>query len=363
MLIYFFIAFLTLFFALQFKRYRKIHYLWIFLLLLSLGVFRDFNVGADNLVYSANYKVANMNPSSWSVYTEFETGFSWIMAFIKTYISNNYFFFMGFIFVIYMLGINYLIKKESYNPILSLYFLIVFLCYTNAFNLMRQSFCIGLFCFIFPLIKEKKNHIIYILLVITLTFYIHKTLIVMLIPLLFTNAMFKSILYNKKLISIILISSYFMIFFSNYLYSKIPILIIYLGFLGERYTGYLATSVDSEVTISKLSSILNLLICLLATWVYPKKQIEDKVQTFSYGCYILSILFANILGSLSELFLRVSLNFEIFRIIYFTYLWYNIPNSKQKKIFRISVCCYGTIIYANAILKNFGKIVPYIIRF
>lgn len=363
MFIYFFLAFCTLILGTRFTKYRKINYDWLFILLLFIGIFRDVRTGGDNAVYSENFSATTMNPDTWSAYTEFEPGFSWIMAFFKTYISQEYVVFMGFIFLIFMLGVNYIIKKESCNTILSLFFLIILLHYTKSFNIMRQSFTLGLFCFILPLVKGTKKEVIgYVLLVILLTFFAHRSLIIMIIPLLFYLKSLKSILYNRKVISIILILSYTMVYMSEFLYSKIPLLVLYLSFLGERYTGYLSTSVNADITVSKLSSLLDVLMGILIIHWYPKEQKDNKFQTFCYASYICSIIVANILGSMSDLFLRISVNLAFCRILYFTYLWHNIRRVRSQKLFRVVICCYGFIIFTNALIKNFGLVVPYINR-
>ena len=288
MFVYYLLAFSTFVLGTGFTKYRKINYACLFFLLLFLGFFRDVRTGADNVVYSANFNVITMNPNTWSVYTEFEPGFSWIMAFFKTNISSEYELFMGFVFLIFMLGINYIIKKESDNTILSLFFLIILLHYTKSFNIMRQSCALGLFCFVLPLVKKgKKELLIYILSIILITFFIHRSLIIMIVPLFFYLKSFKFILYNRKIISTILIFSYLMIYLKEFLYSKVPLLAPYLSFLGERYTGYLYTSVNSDITISKLSSLLDVIIGLIIIQWYPKEQKENK---FAYsGEYPFSI--------------------------------------------------------------------------
>jgi hypothetical protein len=73
---------------------------------------------------------------------------------------------------------------------------------------------------------------------------------------------------------------------------------------------------------------------------------------------IFSTVVANVLGGMSAIFLRVAMNLDIFKIILFPYAWFNCGS---KKWFKIAIVLYSIIIFSKAIIKNFGKIVPYVV--
>lgn len=357
MLIYFILLAVFLLFS-NMNSKRGHAYLLFFLIILCLGIFRGENVGTDNIVYYNNYKVTTMNPDTWSAFTEFEPGFAWFMAFTKMYIYNNFYFFRGIIFIIFMLGINYQLKKYSPNVLLGYFFLILFLCYTGAFNIMRQYTALGLFCFGVPLLlsSKKKNIIIYEIMVVLITFFVHRSIIVMsILPFFIYTKKINTFFANKKYIILLLCISYICVFLSEKLYSLIPLLSNYMTFLGDRYVGYVTTSIDSEEQISHLSSFLNTVFAIYIVLICPK---YEKHNIF-FICYILSICFANVLGSMSALFIRISLNLALFKVILFTNMWYSVPKTGLGQYYRVSVCIYGLILFTNAMVKNFGFVVPY----
>jgi len=356
MLIYFVLLFFLYFFANQGKKTCKNAYVVAFFVLLCIGIFRGENVGTDNGIYYDNYKVTTMNPITWSAFTEFEPGFAWFMAFVKTHIYNNFYFFRGVIFVIFMLGINYLLKRYSQNVLLGLFFLVLFLCYTGAFNIMRQYTALGLFCFVLPLLANKKNLMFYEILVVFLAFFFHRSIIVMsILPLFIYVQRINMFFTNKKYVIILLCLSYVGVFLSDKLYELIPLLSNHISFLGDRYVGYIATSIDAEEQISRLSSLLNTVFAIYIVLICPK----DEKKNIFFICYILSLCFANILGSMSALFIRISSNLALFKIVLYSNMWYSVPQKGLGRYYRFFVCIYGLILFVNALIKNFGSVVPY----
>ena len=160
---------------------------------------------------------------------------------------------------------------------------------------------------------------------------------------------------NKKYLLGILLASYVLVFINSLLYKLIPYIIGYFNFLGDRYVGYIATSSDAEVTISKLSSLMNVIFAMYVVKICP----QEKINNYLFQTYILSIVLSNLLGSFSDLFLRIASNLSFFQIFVFSYLWTNIHSFRDRLQFRFILIIYGMIMYSNAIIKNFGLIVPY----
>ena len=362
MFIYFILIILFLLSIKMFGSNSKKMYIFFVFLLTFIAFFRSKSVGADNFVYFLNFKNSTMNPLTWSAYTEFEPGFAWFTAFFKTYISNNYLSYMGTLFLVYMIGVNNIIKRFE-SKLLCLFFWVLFLFYTLSFNIMRQSFALGVYFLYFPLLikmeecerKRNKYFIMYLGLVLLTTFYLHRSIIIMAIIPVFIYLKNSKIFNNKKYLLGILLASYVLVFINSLLYKLIPYIIGYFTFLGDRYVGYIATSSDAEVTISKLSSLMNVIFAMYVVKICP----QEKINNYLLQTYILSVVLSNLLGSFSDLFLRIALNLSFFQIFVFSYLWTNIHSFRDRLQFRFFLIIYGMIMYSNAIIKNFGLIVPY----
>lgn len=363
MIIYFLLIVLFLL-ALKFcGKDSRICYRVFVVFLTFLAVFRAQSVGIDNSIYSLNFKNSTMNPLTWSAYTEFEPGFAWFTAFFKTYISNNYLSYMGTLFLVYMIGVNNIIKRFE-SKFLCLFFWVLFLFYTQSFNIMRQSFALGVYFLYFPLLikmeecerKRNKYFVMYLGLVLLTTFYLHRSIIIMAIIPVFIYFKNMKIFNNKKFLLGILLTSYVLVFINSLLYKLIPYIIEYFNFLGDRYVGYIATSSDAEVTISKLSSLMDVIFAMYVVKICPR----EKINNYLFQTYILSIVLSNLLGSFSNLFLRVASNLSFFELFVYSYLWSNIKSRKEMLRFRYFVVLYGLIIFVKAIVKNFGDIVPYV---
>ena len=341
-------------------KYRKLLSLIVFVLLLFIGAFRNFDVGIDNTIYSRNFNVASMDPATWSAYTEFEPGFAFFLAVFKTYISSDYLHFMAIVFFIYFLCLSKFIKEISPNVLLSFFFLIVFTYYTKSFNMIRQSLALGFACLAIMMLEKHRNYIIYTLVILFVSFFIHRTILIfLLVPLITYTHISNNLFRNKAILYIIIFFSYFLIFSPGIILELLKKFLIHVPVIGDRYINYLTVYMElssaAEITISKYSALLNVIFGLYAVHLTPKNLYDNLY----YRLYIISIPIANILGAVTALFIRVSFNFQFFQIIYFVLLWYYIESSKRRLEFRVLVIIYGMIIFINALLKNFGSVVPY----
>ena len=341
-------------------RYRKLLSYLVFIFLLFIGAFRSFDVGIDNTIYSRNFNVASMDPATWSAYTEFEPGFAFFLAAFKTYISSDYLHFMAIVFLIYFLCINGFIRKISPNVLLSFFFLIVFTYYTKSFNMIRQSLALGFACLAIIMLEKHRNYVIYTLIIFLISFFIHRTILIFLfVPLIAYTHISNYLFKNKFILYIIIIFSYFFVFSPGFVLELLKKFLIHVPIIGDRYINYLTVYMElsstAEITISKYSSLLNVIFGLYAVYLTPK----NLYSNLYYRLYILSIPLANILGAVTALFIRVSFNFQFFQIIYFVLLWYYIESSKRRLEYRVLVIIYGSMIFVNALLKNFGSVVPY----
>lgn len=357
MLIYFIILSILLCTGLFCKNDKYIFFAE-FVALAFIGCFRDITVGTDLAgSYLLNWGVINMNPESWGFYSEMEPGFMFLMAFFKTYISNDYYMWYGLMFFITILGFTVLIKHFCINPLLGLAIFVSLLYYTSAFNIIRQLFALSLASL--PLIKlndnfNKLSFLLYTVFIIFLTFFFHRTLIILLGPLLLLKFhIFEKKLYGKPMI-IVLILSYMVLISIEYFRFILPHFSGLLSIFGNRYVHYMGTYTANEDNFySVYSALLRTVIAIIIVFNYKKEE-TNIFFNFFYISFVLSVIINNFLGGLSALFLRVGENLSFFEVILFS----NILIQK-KRIVRIAIISYALIIFTKAIIKNFSEVVPY----
>lgn len=358
MSIYFVILFICFIAFYTTKRNRNLIFSFLTFLLIIIGAFRGLDVGTDlhGSYYEKFYHIS-LNPASWLYGSEMEPGFCFYMAFLKKQIIKSYEFFYATSFFIFMLGMIFVIRRYSSNKLLCLFFFILFLHYTWAFNAIRQAIAISLVAFTFPLLEDLKKYriIIYELLIIYITFRWHRTCIIFVILPLFYIPKVKTWFSNHRmLIMIIIACSYAFVFLSSFLHKFAYYFVDYVSFLGSRYEGYVSSSVDTVKTRSVYTALLQTAFALYVSNVIPKKYLGN----IWYILFAMGIIIMNFLGAFAALFTRVAANYLFFDMLLFSLLWYKIP-FKNKKQFRFAVIIYGLIIFSNSMLKNFGEVVPY----
>lgn len=359
MSIYFVILFICFiaFYATK-REYKNLIFGFLIFLLFLIGAFRGLDVGTDlHGSYYEKYYHISLNPASWEYGSEMEPGFCFYMAFLKKQIINSYEFFYATSFFIFMSGMIFVIRRYSTNILLCLFFFVLFLHYTWAFNAIRQAIAISLVAFTFPLLEDLKKYriILYELLIIYLTFRWHRTCIVFVILPLFYLPNVKTWFFNHRmLIMIIIACSYAFVFLSSFLYKYISNVVDYVSFLGSRYEGYVNSSVDAEKTISVYTALLQTAFALYVSYVIPKKCLGN----IWYILFVIGVFVSNFLGAFSALFIRVAANYLFFDMLLFSFLWYRVPFKIQNQ-FRFLVIIYGLIFFSNAMLKNFNEVVPY----
>lgn len=360
MFIYFFLLIVSYILSFTTKKYKNISFAFLCVLLLFVGFFRSQSVGTDNSGYCINFQACSMNPLSWSAETEMEPGFSWFMAFFKTYICNDYEIFMGVEFLVFMAGTIFLIKKYSSNCCLSLFFLILLLYYTLSFNMMRQSCAISLSFFLFPLLlnPNKKNFLFYILGILFVSFYVHRSLFVMLLlPFVYRTKLI--MFFNKKKnVYILLLLSMFVFSFLPFFFSFIDKLGNAFSFLGARYVAYIQTASDLDmegrVTTSFLNVLLKTLLALFVVYVTPPRMHKSPF----YICFVLGVVLMNCLSGFNVTFIRLATNFMIYSIVFFPILW-NIVEKKYYIKLNIVVLLISSLFFIHSMRKGYDGVVPY----
>lgn len=357
MFIYFFLLLSLLFLGHVYKNNRSI-LLLSFLILVFIGCFRDISIGSDTSGgYYENWKAISMDTSTWGAFSEMEPGFCFIMAIFKTYIADNYNAFYGTIHFLTMLFFCKMICKFCKNPNIGIAFLVLFLYYTNSFNLIRQSFALSITYPAFLFLKQKttKYTLFYILYIVLVSFLIQRTLVVLVVlPLFVQSNLFLNLLCGRKGVVLILLS-YLLSILSSKLLSYAPEISLLISIMGDRYAGYMSTYLDVEdMTGSTRRGLLNTIIAIYILLIYKK----DENNDIFYACLILGVIINNLLGAFSALFTRVGYNLCFFQIFLFSNLWYK-KGIGTAPLFRIVVLLYGLILFSNSILHNYCDVVPY----
>lgn len=103
------------------------------------------------------------------------------MAFFKTYICSEPIYFFHLIFAITFILCCRIIKRYSVDPALSLLFLLGFAYYFSFYNTMRQDLCFTIVSSFLPLVIEKKEYFKFALITIIVSYFVHKSQMVLLI--------------------------------------------------------------------------------------------------------------------------------------------------------------------------------------
>ena len=353
--ILFILMFLFVFFNSTNKDKTLSIYHWCFAIMLFLGATRAETVGTDlHGGYSYEFKAIHMDPSTWGQYMyQFEVGFAWIMAAFKTYISDVGIYFFHIIFAITFILCSLIIKRYSVNPAMTLFFLVGMAYYFSFFNTMRQHLCFSLICMFLPWVLEKNKFIKFAIATIIISYLFHKSQIVLcaIIPI----AIFykKNIFSTKNLIIISAITSAIGILFTNTISSQLAnFAFIYEGD-NSNYAGYL--SYDENIgEYSNISNIFNTLFAIYIVYTHRFKKDVFLVL------YVLGIIILNLLTPVSWIYMRIAFTFMYFRIFTYTTLWYEIPNKKEKLIYRFIILLYTFIMFNNRLINdNYSDVVPY----
>lgn len=331
----------------------------LFLLLIAfIGFARDISVGTDNLIYSWNFKFTDFNPGTWSYFTEFEPGFNYLIAFFKKYISDDYFLFMG---LLYIFWIFVFYRLTTICQVGYVYPIFIALClgwFTNTpYNIMRQIFALSLYMFILPQLLDGKK-ILYIVLCIAIGFLFHRSIIALSLLVLFDNKLFIKLIQNKKNVIIVLAVSYVFVFLKRPINNLLNDYLSFFQFLGDRYVGYISHAEYEEESISKIGALINTFMACFTVYSL------DKTQKL-YSLYILfilcGVLFNNILGGVFVIFMRIATNFTWIYIYCYTAIL-NMSKGLKGIMIKSMIIFYCLFMYIYALVKNYGDIVPYVIR-
>ncbi len=337
------------------ERQIALAFLFVFLI---LGISRSLSVGTDNLVYSMNFNSTTNNPESWSRYTEFEVGFNWLIVLFKNFISKDYYVFMSFLYIVWIIAYYRYLNIFNVGYLLPVFLSMSLCLFTTPYNIMRQYFALSIYSFVFPLLLKDRK-ITYAIACVCIGFLFHRSVVTLAIVGVLLLDKFNFLFQNKKLIIMIIAFSFLLNFASDFLLSIFNKYIGFFEFLGDRYTGYISHAEYEDDKGSKLSALLDTVMACVAVYSLNEKGKFYKLFVIFTCC---GVLIQNILGPLFVIFLRVATNFKWVQP--FVYASIMLDKSKRyNKIVNLVICLYCMVIFFKALIKGFANVVPYVDRF
>lgn len=354
MVFYWFIFLLIAFIALKLKDKKGAFYS-IVTILMIMGIIRARTVGNDlNGGYWEEYTHMGENPEQWGLYMrQFETGFLWLMAKFKFNISKDPLVFFHLLFFATFFNYSLFFYKQSKFKSLALVFMFAFAYYFQLYNGMRQEFCYSIILVALSyLVLDNQKYIYFSTVVIVVSFLFHKSMFVMLVfPFLYK---FYSHIPHKMMTITLIASSVGSMMLAKYALAQMNYLSVFVDDGSSNFSNYMQYS-DSLGNYSQLSNILNTLFCIYV--VYTCRYKHD----FFLTCYVFGVILLNILTPINWIFQRVAFPFMFFRVIVYSDLWYNIPDKKEKIIFRLAVVLLSVVMFQNRLnADGFKDVVPYI---
>ena len=339
------------------KQDKKCALVFLFVLLI-LGISRSLSVGADNLVYSMNFNATTENPGTWSKYTEFESGFNVLIVLFKNFISKDYYVFMGFLYIVWIIAYYRYLKIFKLGYLLPMFLGMSLCLFTTSYNIMRQFFALSLYSFVLPLLLKDRK-IAYVIACVCIGFLFHRSVIALAIVGILLFDKFDFLFKNKKLLIIVIAFSFLLNFASDFLLSIFNRYIGFFELLGDRYAGYISHAEYEDEKGSKLGALLDTGMACMAVFSLNEKGRFYKLFIIFTGC---SVLIQNILGPLFVIFLRVATNFAWMRSFVYASIILD-KNKRYSKTINVVIYLYCIFIFTKAMVKGFDIIIPYVDRF
>lgn len=305
--------------------------IFIFLLIILMA-FRAESVGTDTLNYKTSFEYIKNN-------IILETEIGWILL-NKTslLIKDSYEFFLITVSVFTLLPIYFIIKRNSVNPMLTLFLYFTLYFYFNSFNMSRQMIAINFIFLGFTFLQKRKIWVYFLFVILAMLFH---TSAFIALPIAFIN----KIPDNKKFIlTSILIAFFSGLFLADYIF-KLAEFTKYMNYIGSYELGnYTGTTLYLIV----LNSFF--------LFVYFTSIKRDTYFKIFYIYILLSNLFIRIpYGD------RIIIYLSIIQIIYLPYLIYN-NKIKEKQLMILIIVIYAYVIFLRNFNSNYAEIFPYINR-
>lgn len=315
--------------------------------MIFVGAFRGMSVGTDTLWYRNNWVSMTFDPKTWNRYTPFEPGFNFYIAFVKSFVSNSYYFIYTSVFLFTYLFYLLTIKKATIPLGLFFSFLWMTHCYMDTMNIMRQCLAMSICVYLFVLYDKGNIKLLsFVLFVLSVMFLLHKSSAVFLLTPLFRKDFIGKILSTSNMIVILFLAIFGSVFLSDFIGDN---LILLSGVFGERADSFIETTNKIGLT-ERAGGYIGFFLYGFFLILFSKNR-RNSYFYIGFVGFVLVFLLSSYLRDLS----RLALNYSFLLIIYLSQNWGKpgVINNKPSKKYSIiyTVCEIGMIIYwINALI-------------
>jgi hypothetical protein len=300
---------------------------------------RDMIGGYDVYIYAEVYESSR---SFLMAFDKMEIGFR-IFYYILKYVSNDrYFMFLLMAFLIFSFQF-YTIKK--YSPLI--YFSIfLFFCkfFLMSFVYLRQGLAMGIVTLAIPYALRKKY--LYIFIIMSIAFFIHKSSIIVVPLLLVINIELKKTQIFSMFVIVLIIAF-------------TPLNQVLFGFLLDSFESGDKTSYISKTSSVNVFYFLEILVILFFSLKFQKEFYKTKVSKMVFNGLIFYVL-VTLLSIRNGTFIRFSWYFLIFLFLGIPYYVNFIKSIKLKKLSKVMFVVYFSLLFFRLlILYDGGDFMPY----
>lgn len=327
---------------------KKLFLIPTLLYMLFIGCFRGESVGTDINTYYNNFIYSRFDSKSWNAGTFFEPGFTYILLFIKYYISKNY---MDYISILFFYSFSITIwffYKYSKHAAIAFFIFYTLGGYFFYMNGMRQAFAFSTSLLALNyFIKTQKNYT-YLGFILLITILLHNSCII-----------FCFFPYLRQIANKINLTK-------NYIYIGIAVSLIFATVLRSTLLNLLGFMIPllgrfGTYIVNAEEQGLNMIFfttgaCLIT--VYFTKDIKN----IFFLSYVFGIFCYNLLASFSPTAPRMALHMTFLAGICYSII-YNDLKGGSKKLFLISIIMLGLIHFSYAyLIQGYEGVTPYTFR-
>lgn len=297
-----------------------------------------YKVGADYLSYARIFDHISHGYFDKGL----EQGFIWLIQLIQFFTSDYVWMFIIVSFItIYLVFL--VIRKESKNPILSVYLYITAGLFFASFNGMRQFLSVSIMFYSIRYIKER-NLFKFILCMIPAILFHYSSIFYL----------FLYFLYGKKYKNRTLL----MILITFLLFKPIIVKILLFVVSITKYSGYVGGVFDVD-NKSIIQIFVNLLLLVFALFYNRKNIKEDKDYSFYLMLHLIYTILTFYIGTV-PLISRLRWGVGLPLILFIPEILNREKNRKTRFIFTvIIVLLYFAYFYYTIGVLNYNLVLPY----
>lgn len=291
---------------------RSYYFKWAVIITFLFFAFRACVVGADTY----NYTLGFLQKADYYTGDEIEPLYKVYIKAIRN-IWKNEVFFISMNSFLSLFPIYYIVKKESFNAVLSVFAFFIFQIYLPYFVALRQILAIAMLLVgIIIVMKDKSNKWYLYGVCACLAYCIHNSTLI--------NAILFCLLYflklsNRKIAIMIIVATALVgiVFQSLKLNDLFNIYLnLNLGLTTERLNTFIQEDQLNDAG-STVNIIWNLRFSILGLFIFYFMD-DEKINHWFSKNYLLSVVFSNMFFNV-DMIARINLAFNLFSVITFTW--------------------------------------------